>query len=144
MSNTKYPQRDLFVSNELLDLEEESEKEINFPLFFKNESETRYIRYDENERFECVTINKKNESIRACLMYGFDETIRQVRGDKKLWYYLLIKNNTKITAEEYEQKFSEFLESRERFFTQIEIDEYVMPVVENQPVSKHKWKQIDF
>lgn len=136
----KQSQVDLFLQEE--EFQKIDENEINFPLFFRDKSGNKYLRYDDQEKFEQITISKSGHSFRGSILYGFDETIKQVKGDRKIWYYLLIRNHERIALEDYELFFSNYLELREKFFSTNEI-EYSEPVIENQPVSKHKWKPIE-
>lgn len=117
------------------------EEEIEFPLFFKNKSEDIFTLYFDYERFEQISVRKGQ--FLSCIVWGFNEQIRQCKGDIKIFLYCLYKNQIEIQAEEYEEVFNRTLEERKKFFSTTDYKYQQRELSESQKNVKHKWKPIE-
>lgn len=142
----KYPQNELF-EKELNSSDREllyhiSEADVKFPLFFKSKNGTQYTMYQNEEKYEMISINKANESFSGCILFGFNERVKILNGDLRAWIFVHFRNQIKIEAEEYERVFEKVINSRQEFFT-TDNYKYIEKVVEwgNQK-PKHKWKPL--
>lgn len=137
----KKQQRDLFNEEEEKFFETIKEDEITFPLFFKNKNETIYTLYFDYERFE--QISKDQTHFLSSIIWGFNEQIRQCKGDIKIFLYSLYRNQTEIKAEEYEEVFQKTLADRSKFFSTTDYKYTQRELTESQKNVKHKWKPIE-
>lgn len=133
--------RSLFEDQQLFnDIREE---DVVFPLFFKNKSETIFTRYNCQEKFEQLTINKPNESFRGNILFGFNELIHDLKGDLKIWFYVTFRNHIKIKEDEYEKVFESIINGRQEFFNGESMNYIEKLPLSNKP-TKHRWKPIDY
>lgn len=123
-----------------------NEQDIVFPLYYKNRYNTVYCCMQNEEKFEQLTISKKDESFRGCILFGFNEQLVDMQKDIKLWYHAILRTHKLIDGLEYEAVFNAILEGRQEFFmgNSYNYIEKELPVSQedlNKRI-KHKWKTI--
>jgi len=135
---------DLFSSEKLFDENIEQEIEIDFPIYVRNNSSTRFTWYKNEQQFEEITINADGESFRGCLMFGFNETMHAFK-DKKLFIDTLFRVHVAIEQSEYDAIFEKLINGRTDFFDDAIESQYIeRELSERQKNVKHKWKKADF
>lgn len=131
--------QDLFQDEELFN--QINESDVVFPLFFKNRYNNIYVRYQDENKFEEITISKENESFRGNILFGFNELLHDLKYDLKTWFYLIYRNQVQITEEEYNSVFEKLINGRLEFFSNESECIYIEKELnEQQKNIKHKWR----
>lgn len=120
-----------------------TEEDVQFPLFFRNKDETIFIKYYDGYKFEQISISKKEESFRGNLLFGFDNQVKELAGDLRMWFYVNFRTYIKITEEEFEKAFDFIMKGREEFFTR-DTYKYIEPKPLTDKPIKHRWKPIEY
>lgn len=134
-------QRDLFAGDEEFNRLHESD--IKFPFCTINKKGNIYTCYLNEDKFQEITISQEHESFMGNILFGFNESIKSYKGDLKLWYYCMMRNNTIITQEEYDNVYNILMEGFNEFMSG-NSHKYVelLPHKDAHKFIKHRWKPI--
>lgn len=137
----KGTKRDLFQDEELFN--QINEADVQFPLFFKNRYGNVFVRYQDKEKFEEITISKTGESFRGNILFGFNELLYELKYDLKTWFYLIYRNQVQITEQEYEKVYEILINGRSEFFSVEGEFQYIEKELnEQQKNIKNRWKPV--